>query len=355
MKNALEMKLNGEASAPLAAIVRRAFRGTMGRAAGPELARVNPMTGSDLKTRALAVVTHAPALAIAALVALSMGSSAEAQEKTVAARIQDTKAAERINYASTVRATGQQMALAICLAKAGVNPEANNAVVTDSADLLTKLVAALEMGDASMGLDKEDHEPVISAVRGLNSQWTRFDEQVKKLLAGDDADNAYDYISRQNINMSYASRAFLVRAMQFYVVAPELLQSYAYTLDISARQRALLMQMAKESCGLATGNTVMGNVNRLQNASRLFDLSLSALKNGLEAAGVITPPTPEIEAALAAITTDWDALKPEFEKVSGPGAIDVAKAAEIGAMSDALFVKLVALADLYVQASKFKG
>ena len=36
-------------------------------------------------------------------------------------------------------------------------------------------------------------------------------------------------------------------------------------------------------------------------------------------------------------------------------AIDVAKATEIGSMSDALFVKLVALADLYVAASKFKG
>ena len=313
------------------------------------------MTRSVLKTRALAVAAYAPALVLAALVAFSAGNSATAQEKTVAARVKDTKAAERINYASTVRATGQQMALAICLSNAGVNAEANTKIVTDSVDLLTKLVAALEMGDESMGLDKEEHEPVISAVRGLNSQWTRFSEQVQKLNSGEDAESAFDYISRQNINMSYASRAFLVRAMQFYVVAPELLQSYAYTLDIAARQRALLMQMAKESCGLATGNTVMGNVKRLQNSSRLFDLSLSALKDGFEAAGVITPPTPEIEAALAEISTDWAALKPEFEKVNKSGAIDVAKATEIGAMSEALYAKLVSLADLYIAASKFKG
>jgi hypothetical protein len=351
MKNALEMKLNGDASAPLAAKAR----GALGQAAGPDLARVNPMTRSALKTRALAVMASAPALALAVLVALSTGGSAEAQEKTVAARVKDTKAAERINYASTVRATGQQMALAICLSQAGVNTEANGKVVADGTAELAKLVAALEMGDESMGLEKEEHQPIISAVRGLNSQWTRFDEQVKKLAAGDEADKAFAYISRQNLNMSYASRNFLVRTMQFYVVAPELLQSYAFTLDIAARERALLMQMAKESCGLATGNTVMGNVKRLQNASRLFDLSLNALKNGFEAAGVITPPTPEIEAALADISTDWAALKPEFEKVNGSGVIDVAKATEIGAMSDALYVKLVALADLYVAASKFEG
>ena len=313
------------------------------------------MTSQHLKTCALAAISSVPALALSAMFAITSSTAAHAQEKTVAARVTDTKTAERIEMVSGIRALGQRIGAALCLAEAGVDKDANMKIASDSLAELANLVDVVENGSEELGRGKEEDRRVQGAINGMKLNWQRFDQNVSMLINGENVEENYDFLSRHNLNMSYASRDFLVRLMQVYVQPPEILQSYALTLDIAARQRALTQQMAKEACGLATDNAVMGSVLRLKNASRLFDLSMTALRDGFPAAGVITPPSDEISSKVSAVYDDWQAVKADVNAVNAMGAIDAAKAGELFQKMDGIYQQLEAIAELYIAASKFQG
>jgi hypothetical protein len=99
----------------------------------------------------------------------------------------------------------------------------------------------------------------------------------------------------------------------------------------------------------------MGNALRIQNAARLFDLSMSALRDGFAPAGVISPPSPEIAAAISDALADWEAVKPQVIGITAMGKLSPQDAGAIFVKLDALYAKLGTVSGLYVQASKFKG
>ncbi|MEO8529903.1 MAG: hypothetical protein ABI459_01655, partial [Deltaproteobacteria bacterium] len=251
------------------------------------------MTRLNLKSRSLSGLLSVSALMVSALLALQP-STVQAQEKTVSARVKDEKTAERIEMVSGIRALGQRVGASLCLAHAGIDTDANTKIASDAMAELAGLIDVIENGSEAFGRGAEEDRRVMGAINGMKANWKLFNTQIDPLIAGQEVDANYAFLARQNLNMSYSSRDLLVRLMQVYVQPPEILQSYAFTLDIAARQRAINQQMAKEVCGLATNDAVMGNVLRLKNATRLFDLSMNALQNGFDAAGVIKPPSAEI-------------------------------------------------------------
>jgi hypothetical protein len=342
MKNALNVMLNREKS------------NSANERAVADLVRVKSMTRLNLKSKALAAAFSVPALMVSACLVLQP-APVQAQEKTVAARVKDEKTAERIDMVSGIRAMGQRIGASLCLANAGVDATANTKVAADSMAELAVIIDTMENGSADLGRGKEEDRRVMGSINGLKSNWALFSARIEPLIAGQDVEANYDFLKRQNLNMSYASRDLLVRLMQVYVQPPEILQSYAFTLDIAARQRAITQQMAKEICGLATKDPVMGNVLRLKNATRLFDLSLTALSDGFDAAGVIKPPSPEIAEKISTIKGEWDALEPAIQGATAMGAIDAAAAGEIFVKLDSIYAHLKDLGALYITASKFQG
>ncbi len=270
------------------------------------------------------------------------------------ATVADMQGAERIDLTARVRAISQRVAAATCYSQAGIDAEAFKAVATESLAEFATLIAALEKGDANLGITRpEEARKILSGIRGISLQWEPFNVAAMQVIDGSAPDEGWAFVARQNLNLMHASKYLVGELVAEYAIPPDLLQSHALTLDIAAREMALSQQMAKEVCGINTGNDVLGKKERLKNAARLFDASLNALRNGLEAAGVIAPPTPEIKAALEQATTEWEAVKAEIAKVTGPDSVDQAASVDIYNRLDVLYKTFRDVSVQYVKSSKF--
>ena len=118
----------------------------------------------------------------------------------------------------------------------------------------------------------------------------------------------------------------------FQIVATEIEAAYVNPFEVRAdqalsekvlnRQEVLVQSMARDVC-LAT----IGRLSPARQAAALqnvgvFEASQHALINGLP--GAMSPaPTPEMADALAGISRDWQAMRPNFERaLSGQGLTD---------------------------------
>ncbi|MEL6573667.1 MAG: type IV pili methyl-accepting chemotaxis transducer N-terminal domain-containing protein [Pseudomonadota bacterium] len=129
-----------------------------------------------------------------------------------------------------------------------------------------------------------------------------------------------------------------------------MLQSDAYTLQIAARQRTLSQQIAKESCAVLTGNTVMGSRVRLTKSTVRFDASMQALINGFAGAGVSAPATPEIRDALTATAADWSAVRDQLLAIDASQNHD--QAADLFDDLNSIMQDFDALIPMYIASSK---
>lgn len=259
--------------------------------------------------------------------------------------------AERIATGDRIRMLSQRISATACLVDAGVDMDKNRQVIADDIAQADGLLAAMKDGDSEIGIDvPEDDRKMLSAIRGVKLQWEPFRSAAELRLQAGVSAQGPDYVSRQNLNLMHASKYLISEVVSRYSIPPALLQSDAFTLQIMARQRSLSQQIAKESCGLLTGNTIMGNEKRLQNAVSRFDVSLTALVNGLQAAGVSPPPSAEIDTGLKEMAADWAALRADLATVTAGN--DVPRAAQISEQMDGILRKLEALVPLYVESSK---
>lgn len=287
------------------------------------------------------------ALAMAALFATMAFAPALAQDSSGVY----LSGAERIDVSDRVRFLSQRISAAACLVDAGLDVETHRDVIAQAVGDFDNYMDALRDGDAALGITVvEEDRKMLTAIRGVQLQWDGFRRAAQARLGGGEVPSGPDYVSRQNLNLMHASKYLISEVISTYSIPPALLQSDAFTLDIVARQRSLSHQIAKEACGVITGNTVMGNMVRFDKSVRRYDASFNALLNGFEAAGVSPPPTPEIRAGLQAMADDWVALRADLAQVSG--AADPALAVSIFNQFDSMSDQFDALIPLYVTQSK---
>lgn len=289
------------------------------------------------------------ACAALALMALPFGS---AVAQTTASEPVYLAGAERIEIGDRVRMYSQRITAMACMIDAGISPAENRAAIITAMAEVDTLLDAMKDGNSDLNVEiAEDDRRMLQAIRGVSLQWATFrDAMDLRLSVGADAVIGPDYVSRQNLNLMHASKYLISETVSRYSIPPALLQNDAFTLQIVARQRTLSQQIAKESCGILTGNAVMGNEVRLAKSTRRFDASLNALINGFEGAGVSAPATVEISDGLTAMTADWAALRAELEQVSA--STDPAKAGALFTQLDSLLSQFERLVPLYVEESK---
>ena len=234
--------------------------------------------------------------------------------------------AERIDVSDRIRTQSQRVAVISCLIDAGIDAEAHRATLTASLAEVDKMLAVMNDGDAALGITvPEDDRRMLAAIRGIKLQWDPFKVEAQTRLGTGTPAPGPDFVSRQNLNLMHVSKNLISETINHYSIPPALLQLDAYTLQIVARQRALSQQIAKEACGILTGNPIMGNQPRLTNAIARFDASFNALLNGFPAAGVSAPATPEIKAALSAMSESWGNVKAELAQVTPNGGAEQAQ------------------------------
>lgn len=259
--------------------------------------------------------------------------------------------AERIEIGDRVRMYSQRITAMACMAEAGINAAENQAAIMEAIAEVDGLLDAMKDGDAALNVAlAEDDRRMLSAIRGVALQWDTFKQAMTLRFDVGATEVGPDYISRQNLNLMHASKNLISETISHYAIPPALLQNDAFTLQIATRQRTLSQQIAKETCGIVTGNAVMGSEVRLAKSTRRFDASLNALVNGFEGAGVSAPATPEIRDGLAAMTADWSALRDQLNSIDG--TTDLNTVSEVYDDLDSLLAQFDTIVPLYIAESK---
>ena len=287
---------------------------------------------------------------MAALFASAIGSHGMAQDATATDQIYQS-GVERIDASDKLRMLIQEISVAACLVDADVDADTYRGAISQGIAEFDALLAALETGDAAYGIGSaEENRKMLSAIRGLALQWERLKIAAQSRVDDAPVEDGVDFLSRQNLNSMHAAKYLVLEATNTYAVPPALLQLDAFTINILARQRSLTQQMAKEACGVITGNTIMGREARLQNAVGLFDASLDALINGLPSAGVAAPSSADISERLMALSSDWSDIKADLAGLAGQE--DAQKAGDLYQSLADLRASFDEIMPLYIEDSK---
>jgi hypothetical protein len=283
------------------------------------------------------------ALRVVALVLFAQSSSAQDNALAYAA------GAERIDLAGQIQARTQEIAVLNCLITAGIMVEENRKSMKDAVGSVDSLLNALSMGDISYNVElAESSQTALSSIQRVRIQWDPFKKAAEEVSLGANPADGQRYIEKHNLNILHGTKLLESQIIAEYAIPPALLQSDAFTLHITMRQRALMQQIKKEACGVMSGNRILGTRQRLDRAVSLFDKSFIALREGYPSAGVSTPPNSTIAKKLDDMVSDWAAANALLKDL-GQGASSQ-EVERLEAMLDAVYQKMVEIAPLYVVA-----
>ena len=312
------------------------------RMANSETRKIRPIPAATRKRNLVGFATAALILAASGI--------AHAQERNSAVGVY-LSGAERIDLSDRIRVNSQRISASVCLIDAGLKVDENRKIITDAIADTELMLAALTDGNASLGVETpEDGRKMLAALRGVSLQWDPFKTEAQTRLGQGQPAPGPDYVSRQNLNLMHVTKNLTSQVINDYSIPPALLQNDASTILFATRQRSLSQQIAKEACGILTGNTIMGNMPRLKNAVARFDATFSALLTGFPAAGISAPATPQIKAELEAAQGEWNSFKAELENVTQDG--DPQNAEALFTKLNSLLAKIDTVIPHYVEESK---
>ncbi len=286
--------------------------------------------------------------AFAACFAVFTAQADTASETVSANFVEDEGGSQRIDYAGKLRMLSQRIPAAACNLQAGVAPDVSGAIMVDAKAEFQRIVAGLEMGDDELGiLGAEDDRRVLADLAALKDVWGAIQHDATETPSDGDV-----------VVLAERSATLLDRAQTLtstvaieYADPTALLQANAITIDVAGRQRMLAQRISKNACLLASGHVDDAAVAELEAAKSTYDVSLGALRFGMEEAGIVPPPSPEIEAGLAEIAADWQAVQPLLARAAG-GDLSLEERAQIFTAMNGLTGKMNTLVGIYADISK---
>jgi hypothetical protein len=266
---------------------------------------------------------------------------------------QDDGGNQRINYSGKLRMLSQRMPAAACVvAYSGNSDTAVQALGAASVEF-GKILVALRDGDPDMGIiGAEKRRDTLAKLDEIKTRWEPFHAAINDILAGKNVDVSIKYLSENNMALLGAAKALVTEESAEYSNPAELTQADALLIDFAGRQRMLTQKIAKESCGIETGNASLGTMDNMKETVSMFEMTLNALRDGMPAAGVKAPPTDEIHNSLLAATDRWNKARMLLESVTGEGAIGSDTQAQIFDLLTNELKEMNAITGLYAAYSK---
>jgi len=260
--------------------------------------------------------------------------------------IVDNGATERINFSGKLRMLSQRVAAASCNFTAGVDTEKSRAILISAQAEFAKIAQALEFGDADLRINGEEkRRKTLDAVAKLREEWNPMNAAVDNLLNGENVEENAALISEKNMLLLEAAKILVSEISGEYSDPTLMMQSDAILVDISGRQRMLTQKMSKETCLLWSGQTAMAD--ELSGTIEMFDVSLQALREGLETAGVKAAPTVEIAAGLDGVLEKWQTVKPILDKASSSENTDLAQRGQLVQELDSILSEMNTIVGMY--------
>lgn len=241
---------------------------------------------------------------------IMLGSTATSQSIR-----QDVGGSERINLAGQLSTLSQRIIASACNLDAGIAVVESNAVLKISADQFGRISDALLFGNRGFGILGEENRPrTLQVIEELNGAWGPLLSEAVKTEVAAGQPQQIATIANQSDPLLHTANILVSEITGQYADPVALLHADALLIDLAGRQRTLAGQMSKDVCLIASGVSVETAKADLVESIKLFDDTLSALRNGLESVGVRPPPTQQIEDGLQFVVDEWNDIQPLLDQ-----------------------------------------
>jgi len=272
---------------------------------------------------------------------------------TQATLVEDIGASERVEAAALLRVLSQEVASAACHLAKGVDPETSRALLVETKTKFTLILDALQYGNPGMNIiGGEERGKTVLKIENLRSQWLPVKAATVRLLDnGTDAD-ALKLIKAENEAILASTFELTSELAGQYSNPAELLQTDVMLLDFAGRQALLTQKMAKISCEIWSGNRAEDRLSLLASSMQTYDLTLTALHDGMPSVGLIAAPTEEIAGALAQARTDWSVIKGKLDTLLASDSFEDDRKVALYNNLNAAMYAMEEIEHLYVKHSK---
>lgn len=269
--------------------------------------------------------------------------------------VEDIGASERVEVASLLRVLTQEVSSAACHLTKGVEPEQSRKLLVESKTKFAIFLDALQHGNPKLNIiGTEERRKTVMMIEDIRTQWAPLHDAAVRLLADQSDLDALKLIKANNENVLAATFDLTSEIAGQYSNPAELLQADVMLLDFAGRQALLTQKMAKIACEIWAGNRSDDRVELLGKTMQTYDLTLTALHDGMPAVGLLPAPTPEIDAALVNARKSWNVIKDELEQLMAEDAVsDESKTLLYTHLNDAMY-EMEEIEHLYVAYSKHK-
>lgn len=255
----------------------------------------------------------------AALITVGMGLSVQAQGSYG----EDDGGAARINNAGKTRALSQRIPAVTCVLVYSNDPETMRPYLATAIGKFDKIITALRDGNPDMKImGAEKKRRILQQLDALSTMWEPFRAAAKNVEAGEKIEESMAFIAENNMALLTQAKLLVAEVAAEYANPVETTKAEEQLINFSGRQRMLTQKIAKESCGVVTGNDAFGHIDDFNKTVSLYELTLQALRDGMPAVGVSPPPTEKIKGNLEKALGDWQEIKDILSKVTGKDSVD---------------------------------
>ncbi|WP_084625784.1 type IV pili methyl-accepting chemotaxis transducer N-terminal domain-containing protein [Loktanella sp. S4079] len=222
----------------------------------------------------------------------------------------------RVNRALGLRGLSETIASASCRYNAGIDLETAEYDLQHVHDSFDAILKGLEFGDRALGMPGEESAPrILKAIQQTHEIWDPMEHAALAMLDGSATDADVAIISEGYHALFDQTTNLAADVSGEYTNPQELLQSDATVLNFAGRQRALAERMTRAVCELATGVHAETALSELIATVDMFELTLVALRDGYEAAGVNPPPNDTVKSSLESTYEIWQAGRGIYDAI----------------------------------------
>ncbi len=269
--------------------------------------------------------------------------------------VEDIGASERVEAAALLRVLTQEVSSAACHLTKGVDPEQSRKLLIESKTNFAIFLDALQHGNPQLNIiGTEKRRKTVMMIEDIRTQWAPLHDAAVRLLDDQSDLDALKLIKANNEKVLAATYDLTSEIAGQYSNPAELIQADVMLLDFAGRQAVLTQKMAKIACEIWAGNRSDDRMDLLGKTMQTYDLTLTALYDGMPAVGLLPPPTPEIDAALVSARESWSVIKDELEQLMASDTVsDESKTMLYTHLNDAMY-EMEEIEHMYVTYSKHK-
>lgn len=291
----------------------------------------------------------------AATVILSMALTTQTVAETAGGAnfVEQVGGEQRINFSGKLRMLSQRIPAAACNLSAGVVPSSSRAVLDGAMQEFEEILTGLEHGDDGRGIfGPEDRHRTLRVIEEVHKVYDPIKTVLDAEATGDLSRDAAQVLADQNMELLGIAKLLVSELTGQYANPVALTQSNAITIDIAGRQRMLTQKMSKEVCLILSDMNAEGAKESLGGTINMFEVSLGALRNGMDQVGINPPPNQQISEGLALVQTDWKAIAPQVQAVLNGEILTTDQRAIVFEGLTTTLKDMNAVVGMYAEASK---